>query len=190
MDIEIFILIGGRSTRFGSDKAFFEFQGETLVARAARVASVAFDGAPVKFVAASAEQFGPRVAEMGADIVFDRKPGMGAWSALDAALANSAAKWTLVLACDLPFVSTDLLQQLTGECIDDVEAVVPKQSEGRLQPLCAVFETAAARAAVQRYISAGERLPPVTTLFRDLKTKVVEVETDELLNVNSPADLS
>jgi len=35
MQIEPFILVGGRSTRFGVDKATFEFEGETLAERAA-----------------------------------------------------------------------------------------------------------------------------------------------------------
>ena len=189
MDIEAFILIGGQSTRFGADKAFFLFEGETLGGRAARVAGMALHAAPVRFVAASAGQFGSRLTDMVGDIVFDRNPGKGAWSALDAALSNSAAEWTLVLACDLPFVSTELLQQLTGGCIDEVDAVIPRQPDGRLQPLCAVYRTGPARSAVEGRISSSERLPPVNMLFEDLKTKIIQVDTNELRNINTPADL-
>jgi molybdopterin-guanine dinucleotide biosynthesis protein A len=40
MDIDAFILIGGRSERFGRDKAFVEFEGETLAARAERIVEI------------------------------------------------------------------------------------------------------------------------------------------------------
>ena len=37
MDIDAFILIGGRSSRLGTDKAFVELDGQTLAARAANM---------------------------------------------------------------------------------------------------------------------------------------------------------
>ncbi len=44
MDVDAFILIGGRSSRFGTDKAFAEFSGQTLAERAAKAVELGLTG--------------------------------------------------------------------------------------------------------------------------------------------------
>jgi molybdopterin-guanine dinucleotide biosynthesis protein A len=45
-----------------------------------------------------------------------------------------------VLACDLPFVTAELLGFML-ERAEDVDAVVPMDQNGILQPLCALYST-------------------------------------------------
>lgn len=189
MEIEAFVLIGGRSTRFGTDKAFVEFEGEMLAHRAARVMHLAYPGERVRFVAASKEQFGSRLDELRSPTIFDRKPGHGAWSGLDTALANSIAEWTLVFACDLPFATTALLQKLAAVREEETDVVVPRHLDGPLQPLCALYRTDVARAPVHRFLDGGERLPPLQSLFQIIKATIIQVDDESLRNVNTPADL-
>jgi molybdopterin-guanine dinucleotide biosynthesis protein A len=189
MDLETFILIGGRSQRFGSDKALFEFEGEPLASRIARIAQTANPGT-VRFVAASETQFGVQSKNLGGPVVTDVRSGLGAWSGMHAALLNSTAKWTLVLACDLPFVTEDLLQKLADLTSDDVDAVVPRQPDGRLQALCAVYRTETTRCLVETLVDSATNPPPLTSILEKLRTRVVSVDCDELRNVNTPADLA
>ncbi|HTH50305.1 MAG TPA: molybdenum cofactor guanylyltransferase [Pyrinomonadaceae bacterium] len=189
MDLEAFILIGGRSTRFGRDKAFVEFKGETLAGRVARVVQSAFPDRAIHFVAASENQFGSKIKDLEWPVVYDRRSGFGGWSAVDAALTNSRSEWTLVLACDLPFVTPELLRSLANEESDDVDAVVPRQTDGRLQPLCAFYRTSPAGRAVGDIFAQGGRLPPLVSIFDELTHSVVAAGDDVLRNVNSPADL-
>ena len=186
--IETFILIGGRSRRFGSDKAFFEFEGEALAARLARVARMAHPGAPVRFLAASEGQFGEKTTELGAPTVFDVKPGLGAWSGVHAALFHSQSEWTLILACDLPFITADLLQRLY-ELRRDNDAVVTRQADGRLQPLCAIYRTNKALSFVEEVLRHQD-LPPLTSIFQGVDSAFVDVGGDLLRNVNTPADIA
>ena len=189
MELETFILIGGRSSRFGSDKAFFEFDGEALAARMARLARVAHPCAPVRFLAASEGQFGEKTIALGAPTIFDVRSGFGAWSGVHAALSYSQAEWTLILACDLPFITTDLLQRLCEECGDAIDAVVARQRGGRLQPLCAVYRTEKALAFADQVMDKAD-LPPLASISQGLETAFVDVGGDLLRNVNTRADLS
>jgi molybdopterin-guanine dinucleotide biosynthesis protein A len=190
MYLEAFILIGGRSSRFGTDKAFAEFEGETLAMKAAKTVEMAFPGIDARFVAASEGQFAQHGEALLRTLVIDEKPGFGAWSALHAALFYSNAEWTLVLACDLPFVTADLLQTLAGEALNDVDAVVPRPPDGRLQPLCAIYRTKTVRNAVENAMQEGRRLRPLTSIFENVPTVIIDADPDVLRNVNTPDDLA
>src|SRR3954463_15431606 len=132
MEIEGFILAGGASSRMGEDKSrltlggrtFVEAAGRTLRAVTARVSIVSSrDGAETH----------------GLPLVRDLRAGVGALGGLHAALASCRAEWAAVVACDLPFVTGELLARLASMCADDLDAVVPLQEDGRVQPLCALY---------------------------------------------------
>lgn len=199
MDIDAFILIGGRSSRLGTDKAFVELDGQTLAARAANTIEAALSPRHLTFVAASDTQFEHRIPfGLSYPIVADLKPGFGAWSGLDTALAYGLSEWTLVLACDLPFVTPEFLRSLASQTADDIDAVVPRQPDGRLQPLCALYQTERARKAVGSIFTGERQLPKLATLFDHLDGRVVEPDEYEHLkgserlfaNINSEKDLS
>src|SRR6266536_1348919 len=126
-----FVLAGGTSSRMGADKAFLEFQGQTLLERAlaliGRVCpSAAIVGDPARF------------SSYGA-VVEDVYTGCGPLAGIHAALTRSYAELNLMLAVDLPFVSEDLLSYLFSVA-EETSAVVtvPRTGKG-FQPLCAVY---------------------------------------------------
>jgi len=53
MEIDAFILIGGRSSRFGHDKSTVMIEGQTLIERTAETVSKAIPSARITLVAAS-----------------------------------------------------------------------------------------------------------------------------------------
>ena len=133
VNITPYILIGGDSTRFGRDKATFEFDGEQLAARALRVCEEAFPDAKARFVSKEKGKFFDR--EMIPDVYPDR----GAAGAIHAALADASTPWIFVLACDLPFVTSAFVAKLAAHIGDDNGCVIPIQKDGRWQPLCALY---------------------------------------------------
>ena len=177
MDIDAFILIGGRSSRFGSDKAFAEFGGKTLVERAVETVESALSPEKVRFVAGSESQFAAElIFKLGRPVVTDLNPGFGAWSGLHTALAYSSSEWTFVLACDLPFVSAGLIRKLAGWTVEDVDAIVPLQPDDRLQPLCAFYRRETVLPEIERRISATGPLPRVAAIFDAVITRIVSEE--------------
>jgi len=192
VDFDAFILIGGRSSRFGSDKALADLGSVTLAENAAHLIGQIPGCANVIFVAANETQFAD--AQMPLNVVADKNPGRGVWSGFQTALAASKREMTFVLACDLPLLSKNLLERLVKTVREtNAVAAVPLQPDGRLQPLCGVYRTNPVLAAVNAKIASDEHLPSLISFVREIGAAVVEPsENDapgEFLNVNTREDL-
>jgi molybdopterin-guanine dinucleotide biosynthesis protein A len=169
-EVTAFILAGGKSTRMGTDKAFVEFDGRTLLARALDLArSVTQD---VRIVG-SAEKFAP-FAPVVEDIFRDCGPLGG----IHAALRSSLSELNVMLAVDTPFVSWTLLQYLISQAraTPDAIIVVPA-SEDRRQPLCAIYRREFADVAENALRAGNNR---IDRLFDLVKTRTI---TEAELNV-------
>jgi molybdenum cofactor guanylyltransferase len=126
-----FVLAGGKSTRMGSDKAFLELGGRTLLRRALDLTRAATD--EVLIVGSR-----PKFAEF-APVVEDIFPARGPLGAIHAALSSTSADLNLILAVDLPFVMTRFLRWL-AECAGNCDAVVTvPRIGGYYEPLCALY---------------------------------------------------
>ncbi len=185
-----FVLAGGKSSRMGTDKAFLEFGGQTLLDRAFAVvgtvcASVAIVGDPDRFAKYGSTKYGPVVAD-----IF---PGCGPLAGIHAALAHSSAELNLMLAVDMPFISAELLAFLFALAeTNDPVVTVPRVGKG-LQPLCAVYRPAF-RATAEQALQAGNY--KVDAAFSSASIRVIE--EGELatagfsgrcfFNVNTPQD--
>jgi len=192
VDFDAFILIGGRSSRFGSDKALADLGSVNLAENAARLIGEIQGCGNVTFVSANETQFAD--AQMPLNVVADKNPGLGVWSGFQTALAASKRKMTFVLACDLPLLSKNLLERLVETARDaSVIAAVPLQPDGRLQPLCGIYRTKPVLAAVNAKIASNEHLPSLISFVREIGAAVVEPDKtdapDEFLNVNTREDL-
>lgn len=198
MDLDAFILIGGRSSRLGTDKAFVELGGKTLAELAANTIDAALKPQHIAFVAASDTQFRDRIPfALDHPVITDLMPGFGAWSGLHAALAYARTEWALVMACDLPFLSAEYLKRLAALIDDEHDAVLSIQPNGQAQPLCALYRVRPVLAQVGSMLDAGRSLPPLALLFSDIRTRTMASdEYDDMpeadtmfLNINAESDL-
>jgi molybdenum cofactor guanylyltransferase len=130
-----FVLTGGKSSRMGQDKALLPFRGGTLAGHVAvrveaAAGSVALIGDPKRY------------GQLGYPVWPDRSPGQGPLGGMETALWHSAADWNLIVACDMPAVSTAFLRELIGAAEHSgADALIPYGPSGRLEPLCAVYHT-------------------------------------------------
>jgi molybdenum cofactor guanylyltransferase len=158
-----FVLAGGKSSRMGTDKAFLEFDGKTLLERALAVVAAACGrvtivGDPDRF-----SKYGPVVAD-----VF---PGCGPLGGIHAALVSSTAELNLMVAVDMPFVSGELLTFLFAAAEKNNAVVtVPRAGKG-LQPLCAVYRQDFA-AVAEEALRAGKY--KIDAAFARVSTSVIE----------------
>ena len=179
------VLTGGRSRRFGRDKAAFEIAGETLLQRtvellAPLVAELRVSVRPDQ-VSESHRAAYPLLVDQLAD-----GPGAG----LLAAHAHAPAAAWLVLACDLPRLNAELLLQLI-EARDPGRAATAFRSpvNGRPEPLCAIYEPATL-AAFRRQVDAGAKASPRDLLEAADVALIDAQQPSALTNMNRPADLS
>ncbi len=91
--IPIYLLAGGRSSRFGSDKARALVDGVPLLVAVARSLAGA---APVTVVGREPGGY----ADLGLRTIADAEQGRGPLAGLEAALADRGAGWLLLAACD------------------------------------------------------------------------------------------
>lgn len=161
MNPKPFILVGGRSTRFGVDKATYEFEGETLAERAARIAEAALEPESAVFVAAAEKAF-PNFG--GRTVIHDIFRDRGAAGAVHSALSNARSDWIFVLASDLPFVSAEFITFLRRHLDEGSDAVVPIQEDGRWQPLCSFFKVSSCLPLLGSVMNTSGK----HTSFRDL----------------------
>ena len=132
-----------------------------------------------------------RCRGVDARVVEDRVPGTGALGGLYTALVEATTEQVLVLACDMPFLTTSLLRRLADRGAN-ADVAVPRDRGGR-HPLCASYQRRVAPELRAR-IDAGELR--VGAALDDLM--VLELGPDELealdpsrrllLNVNTTAD--
>jgi molybdopterin-guanine dinucleotide biosynthesis protein A len=197
MEIEAFVLIGGKSSRMGRDKALIKLDGITLAERAANTISTALSPKQIYFVTASKDQFTAQDLPANIPVIFDQYKDRGAYGGLHAALSKAQSEWIFVLACDLPFVSAELLKIMAGLISENFDAVVPLQEDGRAQPLCAFYRSEACLNIVENILQTDEKLPPLRAVFEEVKTRFVQFgEVRNLpggekffLNMNTPEDL-
>ncbi len=186
-DVSAFILAGGKSTRMGTDKAFVEFEGQPLLARALDLArSVSSD----LWIVGTKERFAG-FAPVLEDIFRDCGPLGG----IHAALLGSTTELNLMLAVDMPFVSRAFLQYLVAEAqtAPDAAVIVPR-SDGRRQPLCAIYRREFAVVA-ERALRARQNR--IDRLFDEVHTRLIEEEELEgggfstaiFRNMNTPEEL-
>jgi molybdenum cofactor guanylyltransferase len=182
-DVQGFILVGGASSRMGEDKARLMFDGQT---------SVELIAAALQRVTQLVTTVGWPLQEPGTlPNIPDLREKWGPLAGIEAALLDAKSTHCLVVACDFPFVNGKLFERLL-DFIDDSDAIVPLQEDGRPQPLCAVYRVDTCLGEAEAAIAAGEHSP--RALLDRVRTRFVPfTELSRLdgskyffFNVNTP----
>ena len=137
---EGFILAGGQSRRMGRDKSQLLLDTRTFTERISDTLRQVTDSLTI----VRADQ--------------DIYPNWGALGGLHAALAACKREWAIVVACDLPFVSPELLNYLAS-LRNQHDAIVPVQADERPQPLCALYRIEPCLPRATELIETGHRRP-------------------------------
>jgi molybdopterin-guanine dinucleotide biosynthesis protein A len=138
-NVEGFVLAGGRSSRMGRDKALLEIGGQALLAGAVEL---------LRSIALRVSIIGDRESyrNFGVPTIPDSVPDSGPVSGLATALAHSKSDWALVIGCDMPRITRQLLEFLcerAQRASGETQAIVPESPLG-LEPLCAVYHITSA----------------------------------------------
>ena len=74
----------------------------------------------------------------GMEVLADLYPGKGPLGGIYTGLLASRSSHSIVVACDMPFLNTELLRYMIG-LSGDFDAVVPQLGEGMVEPLHAIY---------------------------------------------------
>ncbi len=121
------VLAGGRSSRFGTDKALHSWQGKTLLEAALQ----SFDQYQDVFIVGGK----PEYAQF-ARVIPDTQPFAGALHGIATALEVALHPRVCITACDMPNLSSAYWQYLETF---NAEVVIPENQHGQLEPLAAIY---------------------------------------------------
>lgn len=160
------ILGGGRSSRIGRDKCVLEINGNPVLKIVLGKLKPLFE--EIILVTNTAELF-DRDSEF--KIATDEIPYQGPLGGILAGLSASSYKYNLVVACDMPFLNTDLIRFLFDE-LSDADVIVPCSQKG-IEPLHSVYSKNCLP-AIREKLRCGEKR--VISFFDEVKIAYVDEE--------------
>jgi molybdenum cofactor guanylyltransferase len=180
------ILAGGKSRRYGRNKALESFQGKGLIEHA--VESLYGIGNPILVVANDLVPYFHVRATLVQDVVRDQGPLGGLFTAL----LFSPHDWVFIKATDMPFLVAELAKMM-GTLREGCDVVVPLLNN-RVEPLLALYSRRCLP-SIATALEKGER--KVTSFYRKVKVRELaeekwrKVDTEGLSfkNVNTPENL-
>jgi molybdopterin-guanine dinucleotide biosynthesis protein A len=185
------VLAGGKSSRMGRDKASMVIGGDGLTQTRRALALLR----PLCQSAYLSLREGQAVPEGGAGVrvLFDSGDAEGPLCGILAAFREAPAAAWLVMACDLPFVTPEVLA-----CLVECHREQPRQPfvayanplDGLPEPLCAIYGPASLP-ILQSHAARGNFSPrrimtEEKTLLLDLPPRPVA----SLTNINTPEDIA
>ena len=198
MAISALVLAGGRGERMGKEKLFLSVDSTPLVER---VLHAVYPFAAEILLSVASRQVAPALGRIsgiirkyGIRLVEDRAAGRGPLEGIASGLAFARFSWTFVCACDMPFLSPDVIRTLWKGGDQRASVILPRIG-GYLEPLHAFYSLRALSAA-RNLLDRGER--KISSLYDEVPVSIVEEEAfaglygfqRSFYNVNLQKDLS
>ena len=178
--VPVYILAGGQSRRYGSDKARTLIDGEPLIVCVAK--ELQDIASSVTVVARSVRDYD----DLGLRTIGDSISDMGPMGGLLTALEDAGpADWIFLTACDWVGIQVAWARNLLDARSEDVLAVVYRSD--RFHPLFGCYHTAA-QGNVLRHIQGKELKMQSLLGAMPIRSMPVPDEWDELINLNRPLE--
>ncbi|MCE5333627.1 MAG: molybdenum cofactor guanylyltransferase [Desulfobacteraceae bacterium] len=182
------VLAGGKSIRFGKNKALQPLGGKRLIDRAVESLQSFCD--PVMVIANDLETY----IGVGTCLVRDIVPRQGPVGGIYSALLFSSREWVFVKATDMPFLVPELASLLLS-LREGFDIVVPVLG-GYYEPLCALYSRRCIPPLVRQIEQPEER--QIITFYKknrvcavdEARWRQVDPEGLSFKNVNTPSDLA
>jgi molybdopterin-guanine dinucleotide biosynthesis protein A len=180
------VLAGGQSSRLGTDKSFINVNGQSLIEHiVAKLTRLSDD---VIIVTNSPDEYDHLEARLVGDIY----PGKGALGGIYSGLRAAANAYSLVVACDMPFLDLNLLRYMIILAREH-DVVIPRIG-GLPEPLHAIYSKNCLE-PIDRLLARGGL--KIIDFFSEVRVRYVEKgEVDifdpqhlSFFNVNTPNDL-
>ncbi|MFX1303884.1 MAG: molybdenum cofactor guanylyltransferase [Promethearchaeota archaeon] len=205
--LAIAILIGGKSTRFGSDKGIFEYHGKPLISY--QLETLGKKKYDIFLVAKSKAQVNNYLEKIilrniMAFIIDDNNiisdltihtPLIGLYSAFKE-LNNLGYEKSFILSCDLPLIKLDVIEFLIKNSFE-YDCCIPKWNNGFLEPLFTIYPVK--KALIKAEKNVKKNIYKLTNLLdENWKINYISIESliqpldknlNSFININEPSDL-
>ena len=186
--LTVAIIAGGKSRRMGRDKAFVDLGGKSLIERVIMRSADLGQAETILITNKPA-----RYAHLGLPMYRDMLPDKGSLGGIYTALAQAQSPDVLALACDMPFVNTDLLRFMVGQIRADIDILVPRVA-GYPQGLHAIYKRTCIEPIAEQL--AANQLK-IIRFYHQMRVRYLDEsdyaafdpEGNAFANINSPAEL-
>ncbi len=174
----------------GRDKAFLEIDGKTFLQNSVEILKPVCENRIKIVLNTKQTHFIGRLPENVAHI-FDTHNNRGPLGGIHSALKDCKTEFAFILACDMPLVTNDAIVGLAAAALtSDCDAIVPRQPNEMLQPLCAVYRPPRSTLLIDRIINDHTNAS-VRKYISLLKTVSLIFDDAQLFfNANEPTDLN
>lgn len=192
---ESFILAGGKSSRMRRNKAFLKLGDRTILEHSISTLQKIKSKKISVVVAQQLEEIDIFPKEIS--IISDIYKNKGTLGGIHSALSNCKERFVVILACDLPFTSSELLDFLLNSIKNtEFACVAPIQQDGIIQPLCAIYNVEKCLETIAQILEKDEKLSSTKSILDLLKAKFIDFDKFADLpnsehfffNVNTPKD--
>ena len=121
MNFTAIILAGGQSSRMGANKALVEYMGRPLIEYAIDLARLFTND--ILLIANNHD-----LDFLGIPVVSDEYTVKAPLAGIHAGLKSGSSAWNLVLSCDMPNLTKELIEKLLSLLDDDLRMVVQKNT--------------------------------------------------------------
>ncbi len=195
MERSAIILAGGFSSRFAQDKGLLQLSNKPLVKHVLDVVNNIVDERLLILRSKTQVEKYSKIVGPNVNIFFDNSKEHGPLVGALKGFEESQGKYSLLLPCDTPLVSRDILNLLLELCINR-NAAIPRWPNCYMEPLQAVYCTGPALEASAEAIGLGEfNMQAMVDKLRNVRyvsTLVLQQLDPELktfFNVNTLLDL-
>lgn len=186
MEVTGIILAGGKSTRMGQEKGLQLLGGNPLISYAVK----ALSGICNRIIISSSSE---GYSSFCHKVVADEFPGIGPMGGIYSAFRQSETEKCLVLSCDLPFVTAELLSFIL-EKAEGYQVAVPWQGNQHYEPLCGFYSLSILDKMNDFILNGNYKLPDLldeVSINKLIINKEMAFYHENLfMNVNSKHDLA
>tara|TARA_B110000438_G_scaffold132923_1_gene128890 strand:+ start:618 stop:1184 length:567 start_codon:yes stop_codon:yes gene_type:complete len=172
-----YILIGGKSSRFGSEKWKARLSSHIILDDIWKACS---DFKERKLV-------GKKKAEkLDKDFIQDLHDINAPIVGLQTAIIASQTNWILLLSCDLPLINRKVLKIIWDKRELEIEAVIP-YSKNQLHPLCAIYNI---KILDKLNFFISKKSFSMKHLIKNIKSKIINMDHYDraFFNMNTQED--
>ena len=184
----VVILAGGKSSRMGQDKGLIPFINGSMLDY---ILSQISDLGNERIIISNEPQ---NYKKFGLPVYKDVIPDIGALGGIYSALTYALNPYCLLLACDMPFINTELINFMSG-LISDFDIVIPRLNKEEFAEPFRAFYSKKCIPFIEKQIHFGNRR--VISFFDSVSIRFLEREEiqkfdpDEVtfINTNTPEEL-
>jgi len=180
--MQISILCGGKSSRMQSEKGLVLYQNKPFIEHIIEAALPISGNIQLITNTNDYDYLGYKKIK---DIIIDKGPIGGIYTAL----ANSETELNLILSCDIPLISTEILLELTQKHSENFEVSLFEEAT-RIHPLIGIYSKKLIPILKKAIDENDLKMMNLLSKVRHQKLYVEESKSNLFKNINSLTELN